>query len=59
MRRLINRALYAAGDCAGGWKFANYNPRNPGSAITHALYTGFFAGEQAARHMSDDTEIER
>jgi fumarate reductase flavoprotein subunit len=42
------RGLYATGDCASGWEFANYNLRHPGCAMTFALCSGYFAGQNAA-----------
>jgi fumarate reductase flavoprotein subunit len=42
--------LYATGDCASGWEFANYNLRHPGCAMTFALVSGYFAGEHAAQN---------
>jgi fumarate reductase flavoprotein subunit len=42
--------LYATGDCASGWEFANYNLRHPGAAMTFALVSGYFAGEHAAEY---------
>jgi fumarate reductase flavoprotein subunit len=42
------RGLYATGDCASGWEFANYNLRHPGCAMTFALVSGYMAGQNAA-----------
>jgi len=42
------QGLYATGDCASGWEFANYNLRHPGCAMTFALVSGYFAGQNAA-----------
>jgi fumarate reductase flavoprotein subunit len=48
------RGLYATGDCAGGWEFANYNLKHPGSAMTFALCSGYLAGEHAAKYLKDN-----
>jgi fumarate reductase flavoprotein subunit len=44
--------LYAAGDNAGSWAPATYSHRYPGSAVSFALYSGYFAGENAAEYVS-------
>jgi fumarate reductase flavoprotein subunit len=43
--------LYAVGDCASQWEYANYNLRHPGSAMTFALCSGFIAGQEAADYV--------
>jgi fumarate reductase flavoprotein subunit len=43
--------LYAAGDNAGSWAPATYSHRYPGSAVSFALCSGYFAGENAAKYL--------
>jgi fumarate reductase flavoprotein subunit len=47
------RGLYAAGDCASGWEYRNYNLKHPGSAMTFAFVSGFFAGQNAAAYVAE------
>lgn len=44
------KGLYATGDCASGWEYRNYNLKHPGSAMTFALCSGYFAGRNAAAY---------
>jgi fumarate reductase flavoprotein subunit len=43
--------LYAAGDNAGSWASATYSHRYPGSAFGFALFSGYTAGENAAKYV--------
>lgn len=47
------RGLYATGDCASNWEFRNYNLRHPGSALTFALCSGYFAGQHATAYLAE------
>lgn len=44
--------LYAAGDCATQWDYADYNLRHPGSALTFALCSGLISGREAAAFLA-------
>jgi succinate dehydrogenase/fumarate reductase flavoprotein subunit len=45
------RGLYAVGDCAGSWVPLTYSHRNPGSASSFAICSGFIAGRNAGKHV--------
>lgn len=47
------RGLYATGDCASNWESRNYNLRHPGSALTFALCSGYFAGQNATAYVAE------
>lgn len=43
--------LYAVGDNAGGWVSRDYTPKYPGFALAFAIYSGYIAGENAAKYV--------
>ena len=45
--------LYAVGDNAGSWAPSTYSHRYPGSAGSFALCSGYIAGENVAKYVSD------
>jgi len=50
--RIIS-GLYAAGDNAGGWSSRDYTPKYPGTALAFAVYSGYTAGRNAAKYLSE------
>lgn len=46
------KGLYATGDCASSWEFANYNLKHPGAAMTFALCSGYLAGQNVSEYIT-------